>query len=381
MVLRRTVTTGHTGPVLHLRVTCPATLTDQVERVLVGCDGVLSVVVQRGVVVAALGGTPDVSGADGAPAAERAPHRGGDLVEADVAREVTDHVLALLERAGLREVGTLTLSDLALVDGAAVAAAQERAPGQGVDAVVWRQLVESTREDSTLSVAYLVFMVVAALIAAVGLITDSQVLIVGAMVLGPEFSVLACLALSTVDRHGRGALAAARTLVVGYVVAAALTAAMVAALHALGLVPTDYLEGRRPLTAFITSPGVFAVLVALMAGVAGTVSLTASKSSTLVGVFISVTTVPALAEAAAAWVTGQSDKAVAAAVVLGENVVAIVVASLLTLLVQRALWARLQARKGEVDPQVTSEEPWQRLRRTGRAVRGRRGAGPPTVSA
>lgn len=358
-------TTGHTGAVLHLRVTCPASLTDDVERVLVGCDGVLSVVVQRGVVVAALGG-PAGAGSD-----EQEPHRGADLVEADLAREVTDHVLALLERAGLREAGTLTLSDLGLVDGAAVAAAQERAPGQGVDAVVWRQLVESTREDSTLSVAYLVFMVIAALIAAVGLITDSQVLIVAAMVLGPEFSVLACLAVSAVDRHGHGALAAVRTLTVGYVAAAALTAAMVAALHALGLVPAAYLEGRRPLTAFITSPGVFAVLVALMAGVAGTVSLTASKSSTLVGVFISVTTVPALAEAAAAAVTGQGDKAMAAAQVLGQNVVAIVAASLVTLLVQRALWAHLQTRHGDVDPRVTSEEPWQRLRRTGRAVRGR----------
>ena len=209
------------------------------------------------------------------------------------------------------------------------------------------------------------------LIAAVGLLIDSQVLIVGAMVLGPEFTALAAVAVSAVDRDGRHALAALRTLVVGYAAAAALTAAVVAALHALGVVPQAYLEGRRPLTAFITSPGLFAVLVALLAGAAGTVSLTASKSSTLVGVFISVTTVPALAEAAAAAVTGQGAKALAAAEVLGQNPAAIVVAAVVTLLVQRALWAHLQARHGEVDPRVTSEEPWQRLRRTSRAARGR----------
>lgn len=165
MTRRRTVISGHTGAVLHLRVTCPATLTDDVRRVLTTTDGVVSVVVQRGVVVAT------VAGADVA-----------DLVEAD---------------------------------GAAVTAVQQGAPAQGVDAVVWRQLVEHTRDDSTLSAAYLVFMLAAALIAAVGLLTDSQVLIVGAMVLGPEFSVLACLAVSAVDRDGRGAVAAARTLVVG----------------------------------------------------------------------------------------------------------------------------------------------------------------------
>lgn len=144
-----------------------------------------------------------------------------------------------------------------------------------------------------------------------------------------------------------------------------------AALHATGLVPQAYLDGRRPLTAFIISPGVFAVLVALLAGVAGTVSLTASKSSTLVGVFISVTTVPALAETAAAAVTGQGGKAVAAAAVLGQNVAAVVAASLVTLLVRRALWARLQARQGEVDARVTSEEPWQRLPRARGAARAR----------
>ena len=351
---------------LHLRVTCPPSLTGSVRRTLVDSDGVVSVVVQRGIVAAALGTTASAGHED-----EDLPAPDADLVEADLVRESADHVLALLERAGLREVGTLTLTHLELVDGAAVAAAQARAPGQGVDAVVWRQLVEDTREDSVLSTTYLVFLLAASLIAAVGLLTDSQVLIVGAMVLGPEFNALAALAVSVVDRAGRRALAALRTLVVGYAVAAALTAAVVAVLHGLGVVPQAYLDGQRPLTAFIISPGLFAVLVALLAGVAGTVSLTASKSSTLVGVFISVTTVPALAEAAAAAVTGQGAKAVAAAEVLGQNVVAIVVASTLTLLVQRALWARLQARHGEVDPRVTSEEPWQRLRRASRAVRGR----------
>lgn len=349
---------------LHLRVTCPPSLTDTVETTLADSDGVSSVVVQRGVVVAALGAGDEDD--DGSPPAAPA-----DLVEADLARESVDHVLALLERSGLRDVGTLTLVRLDLVDGAAATAAQARAPGQGVDAVVWRQLVETTREDSALSAAYLVFLLAAALIAAVGLLTDSQVLIVGAMVLGPEFAVLAAVAVSIVDRDRRRVLAALRTLVVGYAVAAAVVAAVVAALHALGVVPQSYLDGQRPLTAFITSPSLFAVLVALLAGVAGTVSLTASKSSTLVGVFISVTTVPALAETAAAGVTGQSAKAVAAAEVLGLNLVAIVVASLATLLVQRALWARLQARHGDVDPRVTSEEPWQRLHRAGRAARGR----------
>ena len=143
---------------LHLRVTCPSSLTGTVEATLADSDGVSSVVLQRGVVVAALGagdGAGDGGDDSGAGGDGRASGGPADLVEADLARESVDHVLALLERAGLREVGTVTLTHLELVDGAAVAAAQARAPGQGVDAVVWCQLVEGTREDSTLSMAYL----------------------------------------------------------------------------------------------------------------------------------------------------------------------------------------------------------------------------------
>ena len=60
------------------------------------------------------------------------------------------------------------------------------------------------------------------------------------------------------------------------------------------------LEAARPNTGFIYAPDRFSFVVAVLAGVAGMLSLTSAKSGALVGVAISVTTVPAAANAAVA---------------------------------------------------------------------------------
>ena len=55
------------------------------------------------------------------------------------------------------------------------------------------------------------------------------------------------------------------------------------------------------------SPDAFSFVVAVLAGIAGTLSLTSAKSGALVGVAISVTTVPAAANAAVALSYGEYD--------------------------------------------------------------------------
>ena len=97
------------------------------------------------------------------------------------------------------------------------------------------------------------------------------------------------------------------------------------------------------LTSFVAAPDVFSVIVALLAGVAGTLSLTGDKSGPLVGVFISVTTVPAAANIAAGIATGQLHTVAGAAAQLALNLVCILIAAVLTLQVQRMLWSRTSA--------------------------------------
>jgi hypothetical protein len=78
--------------------------------------------------------------------------------------------------------------------------------------------------------------------------------------------------------------------------------------------------------------------VAVLAGIAGVLSLTSSKSGALVGVFISVTTVPAAGDMALSLALGDSAQFASAATQLGVNLGGILVAATVTLAVQYALW-------------------------------------------
>lgn len=204
-------------------------------------------------------------------------HRGvslepvGDLVEADIAREAADDLLGRLRDLGVDRAGTVLVQTVDTAIGAQIAQAEQDAPGSGIDALVWDELEELTSQQSTLSGTFLTFLVIATLIAAVGLLTDSTVLIVGAMVLGPEFGPLAGIAVALVQRRGREAVQSLRALLIGFPLAIMGTGLGVALLRAAGQVPPAYLTGHRPLTSFVSSPDVFSLVVALLAGIAGTV--------------------------------------------------------------------------------------------------------------
>ena len=303
---------------LHVRVICPAENTDEVIGVFRTEPGATNVV----------------------RLADAALSPPGDLVQADVAREGVDRVLSRLQDLGLPERGSIVVMDVDTALGRDIERAERDAPGEGDDAVVWEQLSAVTLGRSNASVSFLLFLVIATLIAAVGLLIDSQVLIVGAMVLGPEFGPVAGLAVALVRRRWKDSLQPLRALSVGFALSIVVTAMAVLALHAAGQVPQAFLDGNRPLTSFVAAPDIFSVIVAILAGVAGTLSLTGDKSGPLVGVFISVTTVPAAANIAAGIATDQLHTVAGAAAQLALNLVCILIAAVLTLQVQRLLWSR-----------------------------------------
>ena len=79
--------------------------------------------------------------------------------------------------------------------------AERVAAGSPADAVVWEEVEARTSEGTELSGSFLAFMVLATMIAGVGILTDSIVLIIGAMVVGPEFGPLAALCVALVQRR------------------------------------------------------------------------------------------------------------------------------------------------------------------------------------
>jgi uncharacterized membrane protein len=73
-------------------------------------------------------------------------------------------------------------------------------------------------------------------------------------------------------------------------------------------------------------------------------SLTTAKSGPLVGVFISVTTIPAVGTIALCIACGVWGEASSALAQLGLNLLGLMVAGTTTLLIQRIIWRRVATR-------------------------------------
>lgn len=293
---------------LHLRVISPTESSDSVLQVLRREVGVTHVVVHR----------------------EAALDPRGDEITADIARECANDVIDELKALGLKRQGAITLDVVDTVVSTAAYRAEEEADGDPADAVIWDELVERTREESTLNATYLTFLTLACLIAAVGVVTDSPVTVVGAMVVGPEFGPLAALAVAIVRRRAYLARRAMLALVVGFPSAMFVTAVGVLTGEAVGWIKLGNTRQLEQVD-FIFQVGPLSFVVALFAGAAGMLSLVSAKSSALVGVFISVTTVPAAGFAVVAATVGDWQVARHSAVQLGVNLAGIVLAGVLVL--------------------------------------------------
>ena len=303
---------------LHLRLITPSETTDDVIRLIEKTVGTTHLVVL--------------------PGAARNP--AGDVVTCDVAREAGDELLSGLQELGLERTGSIAVENLDLSLSLRADKAEAEAPGEGADAVLWEHLTDATHEESTLSVTYVAFITLATMIAACGVVLDNAILIVGAMAVGPEFGPLAGICTAMVQRAPRLAVRSLVALLVGFAAAMAVTAAFSLFMDAVGLFTKEQLEADRPNTGFIYAPDWFSFVVAVLAGAAGTLSLTSAKSGALVGVAISVTTVPAAANAAVALVYGDTHQTLRSSEQLLLNLLGIILAGTLTLLTQKWLWRR-----------------------------------------
>ncbi|MGV9345404.1 DUF389 domain-containing protein, partial [Streptomyces spiralis] len=145
-------------------------------------------------------------------------------------------------------------------------------------------------------------------------------------------------------RAPRLALRSLTALLVGFALAMAVTVGFSVFMDAVGLFSESKLEAPRPNTSFVYAPDWFSFVVAVLAGAAGTLSLTSAKSGALVGVAISVTTVPAAANAAVALAYGDTRQTWGSTVQLLLNLLGIVLAGTLTLLAQKWFWTRQRER-------------------------------------
>ena len=296
---------------LHLRVITPEDLREPILEVLRNEVGVANLLLYPG-------------------AALEPP---GDEITADIARECANGVIRKLKDLDVQHRGAITLEVLDTVLSTKAHRAEDAAEGDPADALVWDELIGRTREESSLSVTFLMFLTLACLLTAIGVVTDSTVTVVGAMVLGPEFGPLAALSVALVRRRGDLTKRAALALLVGFPVAMGITALATMGAEALGWLTVDSVHHLQEVD-FIFQVGPMSFVVALLAGTAGMLSLVSAKATGLVGVFISVYTVTAAGFAAVAATLGDWDLAAKSALQLVVNLVGIVVAGVLVLVLR-----------------------------------------------
>ena len=307
---------------VHFRLTVPGDLAAEVRDRLVASEWVTNVTVQPGACLDPV----------------------GDLVECDVAREKAGVLLNALNEVGLDERGGIVISNPTSTPFRRAGRIEALAPGHPDDAVLWESVQAQADDGAQPTVSYLIFLVLAVILAAVAVITDSAILVVGAMVVGPEFSAIAAASVGIVFAQWGLAGRSLRLLVLSFAFAVGVVALLALAVRVTGAIDAGTLTQPRPNTGFIWRPDIWSVVVALVAGAAGVLALAIQKTATMVGVFISVTTVPAAGNLALGLALWQRSEILGSLAQLGINVACMIVAGVAVLAAMRGGWSWLMAR-------------------------------------
>jgi uncharacterized hydrophobic protein (TIGR00271 family) len=205
----------------------------------------------------------------------------------------------------------------------------------GAAGFAWVEIVGQARANSRPLARYLALINVAAVIAALGVITGSSILIVGAMAVSPDLLPICATCVGLVSRRWTLASRSFVTLTLGLGLVVVTAAVLTALLKLTGLLPDEFQVADSPLQS-LAQTDYSTVLIALAAGVAAMLAFE-TRASAAVGVAISVTTIPASAYLGVAIGAGEIGNADGALVVLLVNVGLLILSGTATLFVQRWL--------------------------------------------
>jgi uncharacterized hydrophobic protein (TIGR00271 family) len=158
------------------------------------------------------------------------------------------------------------------------------------------------------------------------------------MVVGPEYNAIIGVALGITRRTRSEIRDGLLALSSGFLAAIVVSLLLGLAVRASGETPAPYLKGVRPVADLINTPDIFSVIVAVLAGLVGVVSLTEARANALIGVFISVTTIPAAASVGVSIAYSSWGEARGSLLQLLLNVVLLIVVGAAGLRTQRAIW-------------------------------------------
>ncbi len=277
-------------------------------------------------------------------------HPDGDAVHFDVLHGSANEVIGLLRDLGLDQRGSVVLENVDTSISALADRATARRGRFQQFTPVWAEVESRITLEGSFPPSWYTLLVIAGLIGAVGILTNSQILIVGAMVVGPEYGAILSLAFGVTRRDSSRILRSVAALAVGFSLAVAAALLLALIIRRTGLEPRAYALGVRPVSNLIDTPNWFSFIVALLAGVVGVVSLTEARSATLIGVFISVTTIPAASDTGVSLAFGSDSEAWGSVLLLLLNVTVLTAVAIAGLPVQRAIWRRTARRAAAAPP-------------------------------
>ncbi|MFD3973735.1 DUF389 domain-containing protein [Streptomyces cyaneofuscatus] len=310
---------------IHIRAVSPSDLTDEAVALLADDPCVLNLIVRR----------------------DAARNPDGDSIACDVLTGAANDVLHRLRTLRIDQRGSLVVEPVDMAFASAAAEGGRRALGPLRGAPVWEQVEARIRAEGRYRPSFYLYLVIAGMIGSVGIVTNSQILIVAAMVVGPEYGAIVAVALGIDQRHGAMVRRGLFALGTGFLLTIVVTFLFGLLIRGFGLESDAFDRGLRPVSNLINTPNFFSIAVATLAGIVGIVSLTEARTSALLGVFISVTTIPAAADIAVSTAFTSWRDAWGSLVQLVVNIVVLIVVGAAALRVQRAVWRRVGLRRAD----------------------------------
>jgi hypothetical protein len=219
---------------LHVRVVSPSGATDGMVERLSADPGVCNLVVMRG--------------------AARRPD--GDAVQFDLLTRFANPVLGEL-RARVRDHGSVVIQNVDAAITGPEGPSEPEGPEAGGKArygevpPVWELVESNIRAGGEYPVSFYTLLVIAGLIGAVGMLTNSQILVVAAMVVGPEYGAIMATALGIDKGDHRAVRQGLAALTAGFATAALSTLVFGLLIRWSGETPRLYEAGVRPVSELI----------------------------------------------------------------------------------------------------------------------------------
>ena len=248
------------------------------------------------------------------------------MVQFPVPPSGVEPVMDELVEAGIREDAyTIVLSTETVVS-QRLSALVERFPGLRISR---EELYARAQDLAPANSTFFAFLLLSTVIATTGLLLDSAATIIGAMVVAPLMGPAVSASVGTILDDPGMTRRGVRLQVVGLVAAIATAAVMGWLLQQTVLIPPGLDIRTIPQVAERTSPNFLSLFLALGSGIAGSISIMRGSGSTLVGVAIAVALVPPAATSGLGIAFGLQGVAIAGAVLVVVNLLAINVSALI----------------------------------------------------